>query len=104
MKYAVRACKLHFGPLLETLVSRLVRDFRRSLQSSYLYAAKEIVYQFGTVPGTKNLLIGMLSEMSAVTFGLLQKHENYVQHPDVVEDYFMFVRAPFFFSEKIPGD
>jgi len=33
----------------------------------------------------------MLSEMSAVTFGLLQKHENFVQHPDIVEDYFMFV-------------
>lgn len=33
----------------------------------------------------------MLSEMSAVAFSLLQQHANFVQHPDVVEDYFMFV-------------
>jgi len=45
MKYSVRACKLHIRPLLEPLVLKLVGQFRRSLQSAYLYAAKELVYQ-----------------------------------------------------------
>jgi len=101
IKYSIRACRQHFTPLIEHVINRMIAGYKISLFSAYLYASKEIVYQFGSIAKTNSWLINMLSEMSASTFSLLQKHENFVQHPDIVEDYFYYVKE---YLEACPLD
>lgn len=99
IQLAEKLCRLHkhvmrgvgqgaFRPMLEPLRAQLVRNFAQSHLSPYLYAASVCVTEFANDPTMVPLLVGMLNDLSASVFGLLQTRDDFTAHPDVVEEFF----------------
>jgi transportin-3 len=96
---AEKVCRLHkhairtvgstaYAPLLEPLMEQLVRNFERSRQSAYLYAASICVSEYGRNPTYTNNLFQMINAMATVSFSFLSNLNDLTQHPDVVEELF----------------
>jgi len=88
-KHAIRTVgPISYAPLLEPLMEQLVRNFERSRQSAYLYAASICVSEYGRNPTYSNSLFQMINAMATVSFSFLSNLHDLTQHPDVVEELF----------------
>jgi len=91
-KHAMRSCgALAYSPLLDPFMSQVVRNFRQSCLSPYLYGASICITEFGHDPNFVPKLFDLISELSATVFTRLTSLEDFTQHPDVVEEYFYLV-------------
>ena len=88
-KHTLRGCGVGpFEPLLQPLVTHLVRNYAASHLSPYLYASSICITEYGRNEQYTALLLNMLTEMSSVTFGFIRTLPDFVNHPDVVEEFF----------------
>jgi transportin-3 len=88
-KHVLRECGAGaYKPLLDHLRVHLVRNYSASHASPYLYAASVCIGEYANDPTCLDRLYETFTELSNATFGLLQHHENFVSHPDVVEELF----------------
>ena len=88
-KHVLRECGAGpYKPILDHLRAQLVRNYAASHSSPYLYAASVCIVEYANDPTCLDRLYDTFSELSNATFGLLQHHENFVSHPDVVEELF----------------
>jgi transportin-3 len=88
-KHAIRVCTPPvYAPLFDSLTQVLVESFDRSYQSPYLYCASICVTEYGSDPAYTIRLLDMITALSQTTFGFLQSVQDFVLHPDVVEEFF----------------
>jgi len=88
-KHALRACgAVAYAPMLEPLMSQLVRSYERSHQAPFLYAASICVTEYGRDPNYSRQLFNMINAMATVSFSFLRNLEDLTRHPDVVEELF----------------
>ena len=98
-RVAESICRLHkhalrtitasvYAPLLDSLMQFLVSSFDRSRQSPYLYAASICISEYGRDPTCTARLLAMVEALAQTTFGFLQSLQDFVLHPDVVEELF----------------
>lgn len=90
-KYAIKASKQHFRPLLDNLLCLLRNHFDAFPHSSFLYTAAICVDQFAAEPDTYDLMEGVFREFSQRSFKILCNLDGFTNHPDVAEDFFEFV-------------
>ncbi|KAJ1449981.1 armadillo-type protein [Pelagophyceae sp. CCMP2097] len=90
-KHAMRTCRRHFEPMLQRMIVHLVGHFQHQPLCSYLYAASICITEFCGDDAKVPMLFDMLSSFSASIFALLKTLQDFVQHPDVVEEYFYLV-------------
>lgn len=91
-KHAMRSCgALAYSPLLDPFMTQVVRNFRLSCLSPYLYGASICITEFGHDPVFVPKLFELISELSATVFTRLTSLEDFTQHPDVVEEYFYLI-------------
>jgi len=88
-KHAMRNCGAQvYAPLVGPFMTQLIRNFRHSYQSPYLYAASICITEFGTDPTYVPQLFHLISELSSTIFERMISLDDFTQHPDVVEEYF----------------
>jgi transportin-3 len=88
-KHAIRVCTPPvYAPLFDSLTQVLVDSFDRSHQSPYLYCASICITEYGRDPAYTSRLLDMITALSQTTFGFLQSPQDFVLHPDVVEEFF----------------
>jgi transportin-3 len=88
-KHAIRVCTpFVYAPLFDSLSHVLVESFDRSHQSPYLYCASICVTEYGRDIAYTSRLLDMITALSQTTFGFLQSMQDFVLHPDVVEEFF----------------
>jgi len=88
-KHVLRGCGAQgYRQFLEPLRIQLARNFKQSHLSPYLYAASICITEYGRDNNYSQFLYEMLAEMSKTTFDFLQSMEDFVEHPDVVEEFF----------------
>jgi len=88
-KYCLKICSAEaYKPLIENLRSHLVRNYKHSKQSPYLYAASNCVSVYGSDPSCAQLLTEMICELGQISFESLKSMEDLRNHPDVIEELF----------------
>ena len=87
-KHALRGCGQHYIPLLNSLMQTLVVYFQQSFLSPYLYAASICITDFSHDPNLVRGLYDMISHLSSTVFSKLKSLDDFVSHPDVVEEFF----------------
>ena len=98
-RLAESVCRLHkhalrvatapiYAPLFDSLTQTLVESFERSHQSPYLYAASICITEYGRNAAYTGRLLDMISALAQTAFGFLQSLDDFVLHPDVVEELF----------------
>lgn len=91
-KHSLRECgPAHYAPLLESLVEQTVRNFSTSFSSPYLYLASIIVSEYGRDPAQSQLMYEMVANLSSAVFGALRTTNDFIAHPDVVEEFFFMI-------------
>ena len=91
-KHSLRECgPAHYVPLLESLVEQTVRNFSSSFSSPYLYLASIIVSEYGRDPAQSKLLYDMVASLSSSVFNALRTTNDFIAHPDVVEEFFFMI-------------
>mmetsp|Transcript_23101 Transcript_23101/g.33099 ORF Transcript_23101/g.33099 Transcript_23101/m.33099 type:complete len:595 (-) Transcript_23101:262-2046(-) len=91
-KHAMRSCGSRaYTPLLDPFMTQVVRNFRQSCLSPYLYGASICITEFGHDPTFVPKLFELISELSTTVFTRLTSLEDFTQHPDVVEEYFYLI-------------
>jgi len=88
-KHALRMCMApDYAPLFDSLTQTCVESFDRSHQSPYLYLASICITEYGRDPVYTSRLMDMISALAQTAFGFLQSLQEFVLHPDVVEELF----------------
>lgn len=87
-KHALRLSGEKYAPILDSLKNQLVRNFKVSFQSPYLYCASICITDFSRNPQHIPCLFSMISELSTVVFDNLKTLDDFTAHPDVVEEFF----------------
>lgn len=91
-KHSLRECgPAHYAPLLESLVEQTVRNFSTSFSSPYLYLASIIVSEYGRDPAQSQLMYEMVANLSSAVFSALRTTNDFIAHPDVVEEFFFMI-------------
>ena len=91
-KHSLRECgPIYYAPLLELLVEQTVRNFSASFSSPYLYLASIIVSEYGRDPAQSKLLYDMVANLSSVVFNALRTTNDFIAHPDVIEEFFFMI-------------
>lgn len=88
-KHSIRGCgAVAYRQMFESLKIQLVRNFAQSRQSPYLYAASICITEYANDVTCVPLLFHMLSELSQSVYDLLRTMDEFINYPDVVEEYF----------------
>ena len=88
-KHAMRECRPgDYTPMLEPLMQQIVKNFSNSLSSPYLYLASICIAEYGRNQSHAQLLFTMVSNLSSTVFQALRTIDDFVAHPDVVEEFF----------------
>lgn len=88
-KHTLRGCGSHaYLPMVTPLRSQIVRNYKESRLSPYLYLASVCISEYGRDRSHAAPLMEMLTELCNVTFSFLRTEEEFVAHPDIVEELF----------------
>ena len=88
-KHTLRVCGARaFAPMLNDLLQQLVYSFERTHQSPYLYAASICITEYGADPTYAPQLYDTVAMMARIVFSFLRTLEEFINHPDVVEEFF----------------
>ena len=91
-KHAMRSCGARaYAPLLDPFMTQVVRNFRQSFLSPYLYGASICITEFGHDPTYVPKLFELISELSLTVCTRLTSLDDFTQYPDVVEEYFYLI-------------
>ncbi len=101
-KYAIKATRTHFSPLLGPMVTVLANAYKQTPHSSFLYVASICVDTFGDNEAYHKLLSEIYTYFSSKTFAILKngQQQAFIDNPDIVEDYFEMMSR---FVSKCPG-
>lgn len=88
-KYGIRSCgSTGYAPMLEQLVTEIIRSFEKTRQSSFLYLASICVTDYAKDTSRSPLFFHMVTALSNNMFSFLHTFNELTAHPDVVEEYF----------------
>jgi transportin-3 len=91
-KHAMRSCGAQaYAPMVGPLMPQLIRNFRHSYLSPYLYASSICITEYGSDPAYAPQLFHLISELSSTIFERMISLDDFTEHPDVVEEYFYLV-------------
>ncbi len=88
-KHALRTCgAVAYAPMLDSLMEQLVRSYKSTRLSPFLYAASICVTEYGCEPQFAPKLFEMINALATTSFAFLRSHDDLTRHPDVVEEFF----------------
>lgn len=90
-KHCVRNCKDAFGSYIAPMCQHLTEKFDRKQHSAYIYAGSVLVSEFGAQPAHQAALYDMVWGLSRIFFREFSSLEQFVNKPDVVEEYYYFM-------------
>lgn len=88
-KHSLRNCgAAAYTPMVNSLMKQMVRSFERTHQSPFLYAASICITEYGHDASYADRLHAMITALSQTVFSFLRSLEDFVNYPDVVEEFF----------------
>lgn len=110
LRFALRLIGHQSAPLLQPLVTQMVRLYNAHHHSCFLYLASILVDEYGSENDCIGGLISMLEALLPRAFQLLQEPQGLCHNPDTVDDLFrLFARflqrnpAAFLHSPALPA-
>eukprot|EP00096_Caligus_rogercresseyi_P004041 TRINITY_DN18170_c0_g1_i1.p1 TRINITY_DN18170_c0_g1~~TRINITY_DN18170_c0_g1_i1.p1 ORF type:complete len:931 (-),score=288.65 TRINITY_DN18170_c0_g1_i1:197-2989(-) len=88
VRFAVRCLEIEFASLVEELVKLIISQYKAFSHSCFLYLGSILVDEFAHIDGCVMGLLGMLGELMAPTFKILNEPDGLLNHPDTVDDFF----------------
>jgi transportin-3 len=91
IRYGIRCISHEALPILESLVTQMVKVYTLKKHSCLLYLGSILVDEFGNDVRCINGLLNMLKAFIEPTFDLLQSQNGLKNNPDTVDDFFRLV-------------
>ena len=99
-KYTIKATRHEFIPHLESLITRMISCYKAKPRCSYLDVCAVSLVELHQDPALHGPFITILQTFSEGTFAVLQQMDDYTSNPDLVDDYFEYVKR---YIQRIPG-